>query len=199
MLFSQFLCRCIEFNLCLLYIWYKVQGFCTPEMNKGTRLLPHSLYHYSSFALYQPFITPFWNTIALCILSTSDVFVLIWFKKKKPKLFQHILNCVKWVAIEFIFHNLFSCNLKLYIQTVIWPLKWHSIVQNYNVMSDGFIPFFSLVLCWLNRQNFFYDIKYIFSQSEIVVQPELNYMKKETIYLIKYMIITIEHIFNLFD
>lgn len=66
-------------------------------------------------------------------------------------------------------------------------------------MSDGFIPFFSLVLCSLNRQNFFYDIKYIFSQSEIVVQPELNYMKKETIYLIKYMIITIEHIFNLFD
>lgn len=119
--------------------------------------------------------------------------------KKKPKLFQHILNCVKWVAIELIFRNLFSCNLKLYIQTVIWPLKWHSIVQNYNVTSDGFIPFFSLVLCSLNRQNFFYDIKYIFSQSEIVVQPELNYMKKETIYLIKYMIITIEHIFNLFD
>lgn len=145
MLFSKFLYRCIEFSHCLLYtcIWYKMQDSAPQIWTKASAFYNIFCITTLYFTLYQPFITPFLNTFSLCILRSSDFFVLInLVYKKKRKLFQPILNCVKWVAIEFISHNLLSCNFKIVKTNGCLTLKWHSIVQNYNVMSDGFIPFF---------------------------------------------------------
>lgn len=59
----------------------------------------------------------------------------------------------------------------------VWPLKGHSIVQKSNVTLDK-----TLILCW-RRQNFSCNIEYFYRKPEIMIQPELNETKIETIHV----------------
>lgn len=122
-IFSIFCCFpnfyvCVLSLTCVYYIFSIKCRVFAPQIWTKARAFYHFLCITTlHFTLYYTFLKHDWTLYSKFL--RCFCFNLVF--KKKRKLFQHILNCVKWVAIEFISHNLFSCNLKLYIQTVIYP------------------------------------------------------------------------------
>lgn len=139
-------------------------------MNKGTHLITSSVSSFLNFILYQPFITLFKNTMALCILRSSDFSFLIGTAYKKA----YCSN--PFYTSNLIIHFLaLDCTNKLTFKRTYNCTKF-----KYNISQIN--TFLSLILCW-HRQNFSYDIKYFYRKPEIMIQPELNETKIETIHV----------------